>query len=166
LDTLTKIVYSMTMYRVRRWSTRHAALLERVYARFEALLVGLHPVFAGLGDQRLERAVSAVERVVKGFLFDSKMCGSCTLGSTGMTCPMNCPKKMRNGPCGGVRQNGRCEVQPGMPCVWLDAYSGSRQIDAGVRILQIQEPVDHRLQNTSSWLRAVRRKIGGERDGQ
>ncbi|MGL6160170.1 methylenetetrahydrofolate reductase C-terminal domain-containing protein [Microbulbifer sp.] len=154
------------MYRVRRWSTRHAALLERFYAGFEALLVSLHPLFEKLGVQRIDAAVCAVEKVVKGFLFDTQMCGSCTLGSTGMTCPMNCPKKMRNGPCGGVRQNGNCEVRPEMPCVWLDAYTGSRQIDAGVRILQIQDPLDHRLENTSSWLRAVRRKISGGRDGQ
>ncbi len=152
----------MIMYKVRRWSTRHAALMEGFYSRFEALLVALHPLFEKLGYQRFDRAFSAVERVTKGFLFDTRMCGSCTLGSTGMTCPMNCPKKMRNGPCGGVRQNGHCEVEPGMPCVWLDAYTGSRQIDDGVRILRIQEPLDHRLENTSSWLRAVRRKIGGE----
>lgn len=153
------------MYKVRRWSTRHAALLERIYAGFEVFLVALNPVFERLGYQRLDRMFSRVERLVKGFLFDSKMCGSCTLGSTGMTCPMNCPKKMRNGPCGGVRQSGHCEVKPDMPCVWLDAYVGSQQIDTGIRILQIQDPVDHRLENTSSWLRAVRNKISGANHG-
>lgn len=152
----------MIMYKVRRWSTRHAALMESFYSRFEALLITLHPLFEKLGYQRFDRVFSAVERVTKGFLFDTRMCGSCTLGSTGMTCPMNCPKKMRNGPCGGVRQNGHCEVEPGMPCVWLDAYTGSQQIDDGVRILHIQEPLDHRMENTSSWLRAVRRKVRGE----
>nr|WP_245947992.1 methylenetetrahydrofolate reductase C-terminal domain-containing protein [Halomonas montanilacus] len=29
------------------------------------------------------------------------MCGQCILSSTGMSCPMNCPKSLRNGPCGG-----------------------------------------------------------------
>jgi hypothetical protein len=150
------------MYAVRRWSTRHARTLERFYQRFERALVALHPLFERVGYERLEHVARPLERAVKGFLFDTRMCGSCTLGSTGMTCPMNCPKQMRNGPCGGVRQNGHCEVDPDMPCVWLDAYQGSLQIDDGARILKIQEPLDHRTQGGSSWLREVRRRVGLE----
>ncbi len=150
------------MYKVRRWSTRHVGVLEKLYSRFEQLLISLHPVFWRLGYQRLEGPFVVIERLVKGFLFDSKMCGSCTLRWTGMTCPMNCPKKMRNGPCGGVRQNGNCEIEPGMPCVWKDAFAGSQLMDHSVRILEIQAPLDHRLENSSSWLREVRRKVGIE----
>jgi hypothetical protein len=36
-----------------------------------------------------------------------------------MSCPMNCPKSIRNGPCGGVRLNGHCEIKPEMRCVWV-----------------------------------------------
>ena len=57
------------------------------------------------------------ERLIKGFLFDCRMCGQCVLSSTGMSCPMNCPKNLRNGPCGGVRDGGFCEVKPQMRCV-------------------------------------------------
>jgi len=102
--------------------------------------------------------VTTVERYVKGFFFDTQMCGSCTLSSTGMTCPMNCPKRMRNGPCGGVRQDGKCEIKPDMPCVWIDAYQGSLQIDDGARIIEIQPALDHRLAKTSSWLHELRKK--------
>lgn len=151
------------MFAVRRWSTRHAGTLERIYRRFERLLIALHPLFRRVGYQRVERLAAPLERAIKGFLFDTRMCGSCTLAATGMTCPMNCPKKMRNGPCGGVRQNGNCEVEPDMPCVWLDAYQGSLEIDGGVQILKIQAPLDHRLEGTSSWLREVRRHVGAER---
>lgn len=153
------------MYRVRRWSARHARLLEAFYSGFEGLLVRLSPLFRRIGYERLDRPVAVVEKAVKGFLFDTRMCGSCTLGATGMVCPMNCPKSMRNGPCGGVRSNGHCEVKPEMPCVWVDAYAGSRLMKHGERIRELQAPVDHRLQDTSSWMREVRRKTGSPEVG-
>lgn len=148
------------MYNVRRWIPRHARFFEGVYNGFEALLVSLHPLFHRIGYERMDRPVAAVEKVVKGFLFDTRMCGSCTLGATGMVCPMNCPKSMRNGPCGGVRSDGHCEIKPEMPCVWVDAYAGSRLMTGGDRIREIQAPVDHRLVGSSSWMREVRRKKG------
>ena len=146
------------MYRLRRWSANHAYGLEKLYALFERILIRVYSKIKFPHSERLEPAVTAVERQVKQLFFDSQMCGSCTLGSTGMTCPMNCPKTMRNGPCGGVRPNGRCEIKPNMQCVWLDAYNGSLQIDKGARILEIQLPLDHRLANTSSWLHELRKK--------
>ncbi len=146
------------MYKVRRWATRHARFFELLYGGFEWLLVSLHPLLRWIGYGRLEKPVVVVEKMVKRFLFDTQMCGSCTLGATGMSCPMNCPKSMRNGPCGGVRHNGHCEVKPDMPCVWADAYAGSLLMKDGYRIREIQPAVDHRLKGSSSWLREVRRK--------
>lgn len=148
------------MYKVRLWTARHSRFFEAFYHVFEAFMVSLHPLFRKIGYRRLDRPAAAVERVVKGFLFDSQMCGSCTLGATGMVCPMNCPKTLRNGPCGGVRSNGHCEIKPEMPCVWVEAYSGSMRMKHGDRIREIREPVDHRLKGTSSWLREVRRQRG------
>ena len=147
---------------VRHWVSRHAGLFERIYAVLEGLLVSLHPLFVRLGYPRLDRVFVRIEKVIKGFLFDSQTCGTCTLGSTGMTCPMNCPKQMRNGPCGGVRQNGHCEIKPAMVCVWLDAFKGSQLMAEPIRLLDVQAPADNRLKNTSSWLRAVRLKVGLE----
>ena len=69
---------------------------------------------------------------------------------------MNCPKKIRNGPCGGVRANGNCEVDPDMRCVWVDAWAGSQQMKGGDKIKTIQPPVDYSIQGTSAWLRHVR----------
>jgi hypothetical protein len=125
----------------------------------------MNPLFRRIGYQRMERPTAFVERAVKGFLFDSKMCGSCTLSATGMVCPMNCPKSMRNGPCGGVRANGHCEVRPEMKCVWVDAYQGSLLMKHGERILERQHAVDNRLQGSSSWLREVRRRTGNMLEG-
>ena len=147
------------MYSVRRWSVRHARGLERFYAAFERVLVALHPVFKSVGYQRLEAPVAAVEKVVKGFLFDCQMCGQCALSSTGMSCSMNCPKNLRNGPCGGVRANGRCEVKPEMQCVWVEAYEGSQRMVAGREAIKVvQFAVDRRLQGRSSWLAVARDK--------
>jgi len=148
------------VYKVRRWVSRHARFFENLYAAFESALVFLHPLFARIGYARIEKPVAAVERLTKGFLFDSKMCGSCTLGATGMVCPTNCPKTMRNGPCGGVRSNGHCEIKPEMKCVWVDAYAGSLLMKHGERIRELQPALDHRLKGSSSWLRVVRKKTG------
>ena len=149
------------MYALRQWSVRHARGLNAFYKAFESALVMLHPLWNWLGYERLERPVAAVERTVKGLLFDCRMCGQCILSSTGMSCPMNCPKSLRNGPCGGVRANGHCEVRPEMRCVWLDAVAGSARIPGGPDALrQVQHAVDRRLQGRSSWLRVVRQRTG------
>jgi Methylene-tetrahydrofolate reductase C terminal len=149
------------MYAVRLWSVRHARLLGGVYAGFERLLRASDPWLCRIGYDRLERPVAAVERGVKGLLFDCRMCGQCALGSTGLSCPMNCPKGLRNGPCGGVRPDGHCEVEPTMRCVWVEAWTGSRQLSEGDAILSVQKPVDHRLWGRSAWLGVLRDRRGG-----
>ena len=147
------------MYRVRLWSVRHARGLNSFYRGFERALTALHPLFKRIGYQRLERPVAALERQVKGLLFDCRMCGQCVLSSTGMSCPMNCPKSLRNGPCGGVRDNGNCEVRPDMRCVWYLAVAGSERIPGGAEALRrVQPPLDRRLTGKSSWLREARER--------
>lgn len=144
------------MLRARLWAVRHSRWLERFYRGFEKCFVAAHPLWSRIGYARLDRPVAEVERIVKGALFDCRMCGQCTLSSSGMSCPMNCPKNLRNGPCGGVRANGNCEVKPDMRCVWVLAWQGSQQMSGGAQISQIQKPIDFRLQNRSSWLRVAR----------
>ena len=152
------------MYQLRLWSTRHARGLETLYQAFERALVALDPVFRRIGYQRLERPVAAIERGIKGLFFDCQMCGQCALSETGMSCPMNCPKAMRNGPCGGVRADGHCEVVPTMRCVWVEAWEGSRRMRAGrTAIRAVRPPVDRRLSGTSAWLRTARIKTGTQR---
>jgi hypothetical protein len=142
-------------YTVRLWVVRHSRFFEWFYNRFAEVLLLLHPFWNLIGYQRAERPVTFIERRVKGFLFDCRMCGQCALSSTGMSCPMNCPKQLRNGPCGGVRANGHCEVEPDMPCVWVQAWKGSQQMVKKEAILAVQKPVDQSLRETSSWLRVT-----------
>lgn len=149
------------MYALRRWSVRHARGLNAFYRAFESVVCGLHPLWKRIGYSRLERPVAATERLVKGALFDCKMCGQCALSSTGMSCSMNCPKNLRNGPCGGVRDDGNCEVRPEMKCVWHEAFTGAQRIPGGIEKLRaVQPPVDRRLVGKSSWLRVARLRAG------
>jgi len=144
------------MYRARLFAVRHARAFEWLYARFERAMVALDPVFARIGYERVERPVAAIERLTKGLLFDCRMCGQCVLSSTGMSCPMNCPKQLRNGPCGGVRPGGYCEVKPEMRCVWILAWEGAARMKDGQGIHEVQPPVDRGLEGSSSWLRVTR----------
>jgi 5,10-methylenetetrahydrofolate reductase len=140
---------------MRRWAVRHAGLLERAYATLEATLRLMRPVARLVGSKRLEKPVAGVERAVKGFLFDCRMCGQCVLSSNGMSCPMNCPKQVRNGPCGGVRPDGTCEVDPNMRCVGLEGWRGAVQMSAGRLPDAPTAPAQHHLTGTSTWLRLI-----------
>src|SRR6266567_8680289 len=130
---------------------RHPHLLELAYGATNRLLWPLRRWLTP--ESFLGRLIVPLETIGKGLVFDCKMCGQCVLHSTGMTCPMTCPKNMRNGPCGGVRPNGHCEVVPSMPCVWVEAWERSKQMPLyGRDILRVLPPLDRRLQGGSAWI--------------
>lgn len=147
------------MYFLRNWSVRNARTLEWFYSGFSRTLVFADPLFRLIGYERLERPVAAIEASVKGLLFDCRMCGQCILSKTGMSCPMNCPKSLRNGPCGGVRPNGMCEVKPEMRCVWVAALDGAVQMSNPSAINSINPPLDRSMEGRSSWLRETRETV-------
>jgi len=46
-------------------------------------------------------------------------CGDCVLGETFGLCPVaRCAKSLMNGPCGGTRPGGKCEIDEDLDCVW------------------------------------------------
>ena len=138
---------------LRRWIQDHPRPLEVAYRTTERLFRRLGPYFARLGYQRVASAILPLEKVSKRLIFDCRMCGQCILRLTGMTCPMTCPKQLRNGPCGGVRPGGACEVHPDRRCIWTDAYQRSQRMALyGSRILDLQPPVDWRLEGSSAWI--------------
>lgn len=134
-----------------RFLQNHPQLLAQAYnLTRRALLLARRWLQPG---GRTARAFASIEAVSKGALFDCRMCGQCVLHSTGMTCPMTCPKTLRNGPCGGVRLNGNCEVLPDMPCVWVQAWERSKLLPVyGSQILHVLPPLDQRLAGSSAWI--------------
>lgn len=146
------------MYSLRLLASKNARLFEATYDLFDPVVRALAPLWRGIGYERVEKPFAVVEKLTKGVLFDCQMCGRCILSSTGMSCPMNCPKNIRNGPCGGVLSNGNCEIDPDMRCVWVDAWEGSKKMKCGDKINTVQPPVDHRIQGTSAWLRHIRER--------
>ncbi len=143
------------MRMTRHWVVRRARMFELLYRGLHALLVDSHISNRSLVSSRLEPLFVFGERHLKGLLFDCQMCGQCILSSSGMSCPANCPKLMRNGPCGGVRPDGQCEVDPEMRCVWVEAWDGSERMLNGGAINKIQPALDVRLRSTSAWLRTI-----------
>ena len=152
------------MYVLRKWAVSNARAFNNLYIVVEKALSALHPLWKAVGYERVEKPMTFVEKNIKGLFFDCKMCGQCVLHETGMSCPMNCPKELRNGPCGGVRPNGHCEVKPEMRCVWVEAWRGSKIINPNINdedsresITNIQFAIDNRLRGKSSWLKEVRK---------
>ena len=129
----------------------HPALLELIYKGTVAFLSPGKSLI--VRSRIINRGLILAEHLFKKPVFDCQMCGQCVLHNTGMICPMTCPKSLRNGPCGGVRNNGNCEVKPEMMCVWVTAWERSKQMPIyGSNINVIMAPLDRRLQDTSAWV--------------
>jgi len=137
-------------YRKRIWAVKNAKYLYAFYNLFIATLRKVRFVVRYI-------PITPIEKIVKETLFDCKMCGNCILSSTGMSCPMNCPKDIRNGPCGGVREDGGCEVIHDMPCVWVLAYKGN--INMNNYENNFQSPLEHTEIGSSSWLKEIEKQI-------
>lgn len=135
----------------------HPRLLEFTYRLSFTMLTPIRRWMAP--GSWLERLFISLEKFSKGALFDCRMCGQCVLHSSGMICPMTCPKEMRNGPCGGVLPDGNCEIFPDRPCVWVLAWERSKTMPVhGKEIHVIQTPLNHSLQGTSAWVNEFHRK--------
>jgi hypothetical protein len=109
---------------LRDAALRHSRRLSALFHWAEPLAPRLAPFVRWAGAERAAVWLTPVERVAKSALFDCRMCGQCALITTGMACPMGCGKQMRNGPCGGVRADGHCEIDPAIRCVWVEAGEG------------------------------------------
>ena len=96
------------------------------------------------------RALEALERVIKGPMFGCRMCGNCLLQETAFICPMECPKGIRNGPCGGSTSE-NCYVDETRPCIWYKIYDRSFQMGREDKLLEVLPPLDWDKVGTETW---------------
>lgn len=78
---------------ISRRLQNHPRLLTAGYRASLWVAMRLKFLIRLLGAERVARWLRAPEEFTKRRIFDCKMCGQCILHSTGMTCPMTCPKK-------------------------------------------------------------------------
>jgi len=105
-----------------------------------------------------EHALRVLEYSVKGPLFGCRMCGNCLLQETALICPMECPKGLRNGPCGGSTPD-YCYVDKSRPCVWYEIYDRSFRWKREDLLLEVLPPLDWDQVGKDSW-GAVFRNVG------
>ena len=108
------------------------------------------------------RLKAAVELLIKGPLFGCRMCGNCLLQETAFICPMECPKGMRNGPCGGVTPQKNCYVDETRKCVWYSIYKRAQKTGRTEKLLEVLPPLDWSKVGTETWGDVVKqvRKVG------
>ena len=112
-----------------------------------------------LRERRFSRLLLFFEDLVKVPLFHCQHCGECILSSTAFICSQNCPKRVRNGPCGGTREDGSCEVYPERKCVWYRIYMRSARLHRISLLYKLQRIHNWNLENTSAWLNVFKKRI-------
>lgn len=112
-----------------------------------------------------KRLLAKLERVIKGPLFGCRMCGNCLLQETAFICPMECPKGLRNGPCGGVTPSKRCYVDETRLCVWNCIYERAFRTGRKEKLLEVLPPLDWNKAGCETWGDVIRqiRKTGTTR---
>ncbi|MFL7868923.1 MAG: methylenetetrahydrofolate reductase C-terminal domain-containing protein, partial [Anaerolineales bacterium] len=96
------------------------------------------------------RVLETIEYAVKGPLWGCRMCGNCLLQETAFICPMECPKGLRNGPCGGSTAE-RCYVDPTRPCIWYKIYDRAFKMHREEMLLEVLPPLDWEKTGTETW---------------
>lgn len=110
-------------------------------------------------ERKFSRFLLFFEDVVKVPLFGCQHCGECILSSTAFICCQRCPKRMRNGPCGGTGEGGSCEVFPERKCVWYRIYYRSKLLNRISLLYQIKRIHNWNLEGTSAWLNVFKKRI-------
>ncbi len=97
-----------------------------------------------------QRVLAKIEIAVKSPLFGCRMCGNCLLQETAFICPMECPKGLRNGPCGGSTPE-KCYVDESRPCIWYKIFDRSFKLGREALLLEVLPPLDWEKTGTDAW---------------
>jgi methylenetetrahydrofolate reductase (NADPH) len=133
--------------------SRRSPLLKQL------VMVNGRPITAR--ERTLSHALLVLEDIIKVPLFRCQRCGECILSSTAFICSQNCPKRLRNGPCGGTGEGGSCEVFPDRKCVWYRIYFRSRLLHRVSLLYKVNRIHNWNLEKTSAWLNLFRGRIQG-----
>ena len=101
------------------------------------------------------RALETLELAVKGPVWGCRMCGNCLLQETAFICSMECPKGVRNGPCGGSTPE-HCYVDESRPCIWYAIYDRSFRMGRQELLLEVLPPLDWDKVGGETWGDVVR----------
>ena len=97
-----------------------------------------------------KRILAGAERVVKVPLWGCRMCGNCLLQETAFICAMECPKGIRNGPCGGSTSE-HCYVDETRPCMWYAIYERAYRLGRQELLLEVLPPLDWDKVGGETW---------------
>jgi methylenetetrahydrofolate reductase (NADPH) len=97
-----------------------------------------------------KRVLASVEKIVKGPLWGCRMCGNCLLQETAFICSMECPKGLRNGPCGGSTVE-HCYVDETRPCVWYKIFDQAYKLGRQEILLEVLPPLDWDKVGGETW---------------
>jgi len=96
------------------------------------------------------RLLVSAEIIIKGPLWGCRMCGNCLLQETAFICPMECPKGLRNGPCGGSTPE-NCYVDKTRPCIWYKVYERSFKMGRQEKLMEVLPPLDWEKTGSETW---------------
>jgi methylenetetrahydrofolate reductase (NADPH) len=110
------------------------------------------------------RLLNSIEMLYKGPLWGCRQCGNCLLQETAFICPMECPKGLRNGPCGGSTAE-HCYVDETRPCIWYKIYERAFKLGREELLMEVLPPLDWDLVGSEQLGRLVEQiKINGTRN--
>ena len=108
------------------------------------------PAYKPFKKETWDRQLLArIELAIKGPLFGCRMCGNCLLQETAFICPMECPKGLRNGPCGGATEV--CYIDTTRPCIWYEIYERAFRMGRENLLLEVLPPMDWDKVGGETW---------------